>query len=400
VWNPRIRVPIQLGMPALPAHRCLRTLALLACLGASFGMGPAPTPDEADTDAKKNFVERAVSDVRGTIDDAIISAKDTAHASYGLERFVRTDTGDEWESVDGLNELPEHAVIFVHGLDEPGGIWSDVAPKVHAHGHEVFRFRYPNDGKVSPSAVLFASWLVSIRARGVTCVDIVAHSMGGLVSYEMLTRDGLYAGVAFGHDDLPDVRRLITVGTPWHGSALAPLRGVMEAREHLANIANSGDGNFTDRALRFLADGSGEAGEDLTPGSAFLTELHERPMPTGTTLTTIIGRLETDDLETWRTNTVNGFVSSVIGKERAEAMLTVFQGVSYTVGDGAVSESSAHLCGVDDVVALRADHRSLVKKLNAPGFVRGMIGAPDGTPPAIPVILSRINEQCGCGHDR
>ncbi|MBN4060268.1 alpha/beta fold hydrolase, partial [Planctomycetaceae bacterium AH-315-I19] len=330
-------------MPAHTGHRILCTLTAIACAGAFIAAGPTPAHDKSDS--KKNIFQRALADVRGSIDNAISSAKDVAHATYGIERFVRTDTGETWEAFDAADEdraeLPAHAVVLIHGLDEPGDIWADVAPALAAQGHEVFRFRYPNDGMVAPSADMFASWLAALRADGVACVDIVAHSMGGLVSYDMLTRDGLYGGITSGHEDLPGVRRLITIGTPWHGSALAPLRGVAEAREQLTHLTDSKNGKFTDRALRFLADGSGEAGTDITPGSAFLTELHERPGPFGTIFTTVTGLVESDAVRGWRTDMANGFVSSIFGKNRANAALSVFDGMSSSLGDGAVSESSA-----------------------------------------------------------
>ncbi|MEQ9616708.1 MAG: hypothetical protein RLN60_01595 [Phycisphaerales bacterium] len=379
------------------AHRLIRSFALVAMVGGAVGMGPAPAATgSSETGDGACLVERAYTGVRDSITGAIDSAKDTAHASYGIDCCViREDGSHEWVALGEAGALPARGVVLIHGLDEYGTIWSDLAPEIHGQGHAVFRFRYPNDANVAPNADLFASWLMDLRANGVDCVDIVCHSMGGLVSYELLTREGLYGGNGTGHDDLPTVRRLITVGTPWHGSPLAPLRGVMEAREQAIYLFN-GEGSFTDRALRFLADGTGEAGKDLKPGSDFLSELIGRPLPANVRITTIVGRVETDELRAWRDDLTEGFLADVFGKRRIESLLKGADAVSATLGDGAVPGHSAVLEGVEDVVYLQADHRSLIKELDAPGFVRDAIGCPD-SPPAIPVILSRLNEQCGCG---
>jgi hypothetical protein len=219
--------------------------------------------------------------------------------------------------------------------------------------------------------------------------------MGGLVCLEMLTREGLYSGRAAGHEDLPNIRRLITVGTPFYGSPMAPLRGVTEFRESLDAIFDP-DRAFAEGALQFLYDGTGGAGEDLKPDSEFLKTLHARGLPSGVDITTIIGRMETSKAQSWREGLLtDGFLPEVIGKERARSILTFTEGASEALGDGVVPVSSAELEGVEDVVYHRADHRSLIKKLDAPGFIRELIGAPED-PPAIDTIIERLREQCGC----
>ena len=48
--------------------------------------------------------------------------------------------------------LPSQVVLLLHGLDEPGDVWSDVAAELDAAGHAVVRFNYRNDQHPTLSA--------------------------------------------------------------------------------------------------------------------------------------------------------------------------------------------------------------------------------------------------------
>src|SRR5690606_18230915 len=98
-------------------------------------------------------------------------------------------------------------------------------------GRAVLFFEYPNDQGIALSADGLGDALRLARARGVERVDLVCHSMGGLVARDVLTRPGLYGGAADGHEDLPDVDRMILIGTPNRGSPLAHVRDAGEVVE-------------------------------------------------------------------------------------------------------------------------------------------------------------------------
>jgi len=66
---------------------------------------------------------------------------------------------------------------------------------------------------------------------------------------------------------------------------------------------------------------------------------------------------------------------------------------------GAVPYRSAHLDGVDDVVYVQADHRSMICRIDLPEFARNAAGLPKGSPPAIAPIVERLTEECGCEID-
>ena len=103
-----------------------------------------------------------------------------------------------------------------------------------------------NVGDIRDSAGLIARKVESIVAQtGIARVDIVGHSMGGLVGLDYLKRLG----------GRHRVRRLVMLGTPTQGTWSA-LFGLVTAPLGLASL-------------------------QLLPGSPFLRELAERPLPAG-----------------------------------------------------------------------------------------------------------------------
>jgi pimeloyl-ACP methyl ester carboxylesterase len=103
-----------------------------------------------------------------------------------------------------------------------------------------------NVGDIRDSAGLIARKVESIVAQtGIARVDIVGHSMGGLVGLDYLKRLG----------GRHRVRRLVMLGTPTQGTWSA-LLGLVTAPLGLASL-------------------------QLLPGSPFLRELAERPLPPG-----------------------------------------------------------------------------------------------------------------------
>ena len=189
-----------------------------------------------------------------------------------------------------LKAVPERIVMLIHGLDDPGRIFGDLIPVLRERGHAVTRFEYPNDGPICESADLLVRSLRELREAGVERVDIVAHSMGGLVSRDALTRRDGYGGDGSGGEDLPSIDRLIMVGTPNQGSVCAKFRVLGEFQEHITR-AWHGD-RTPDRSD---ADGSGEAGRDLLPDSEYLCDLNERPLATHTRHTIIAARMSPVD---------------------------------------------------------------------------------------------------------
>jgi pimeloyl-ACP methyl ester carboxylesterase len=160
---------------------------------------------------------------------------------------------------------------------------------------------------------------------GVDEIDIVGHSMGGLVARDALTRPGVDRSL------WAPVGTLVMVGTPHLGSALAPLRGVAEARDRAQRYV-LGDATL-EETLDFASDGSGEAGRDLAMGSAYLEDLNARPRPESVRLVCVVGR--------WAPAWADGAASAALG-------------------DGVVSVESATLESADEIIEVRGNHRGML----------------------------------------
>ncbi len=298
----------------------------------------------------------------------------------GVHLGIPDGTGRvRWRAIDDTEGSPgRHVVLLVHGLDEPGTIWDDLAPALIGASHVVARFEYPNDQRIAGSAELMDASMRDLRARGVERVSLVCHSMGGLVSYDMLTRPAfLEHGTA-----RPTFDRLITLGTPFGGSPWAPLQWIAEVREQFLRWAASGT---TDQAalMASLRDGVGEAGSDLAIGSPFLVELLERARPT-LAITNVRGRVTPDEARDAAALLGGGWARRVLGSDAAMLRERALEGIA-ALGDGVVPHGSAVLPGVTDVVEVRANHRSMVCRL----------ALDVGTPPAIDAVLERLGEPPG-----
>jgi pimeloyl-ACP methyl ester carboxylesterase len=298
---------------------------------------------------------------------------------FGISLVARSDPRAP------MSELPAgttRAVVLVHGLDDPGWMWRDLAPRLLDAGHVVLRFEYSSDEPIADSADLLALDLQRLRTSGIVRADLVAHSMGGLVARDVLTRRAWYHGDGTGGQRFPAVDRLIMLGTPNHGSAMVRLRGLAELNEQVYRWL-SGEWSWRDS----LADGAGEAGRDLLPGSDFLRRLNDRPHPTHTAYTIVAGRLSPvseNDLAAL-TERVEALARSMGMEDAAGSRLaaSMFQEAVRGIGDGVVSIESARLPGVDDTIEVEANHLNMIVNL-----LRS-----DTTPPAIPIVLERLEEE-------
>jgi triacylglycerol lipase len=177
---------------------------------------------------------------------------DSGHAAVYLRQLLRGNRGDR-AHVDVAAGATRAAatgppVLLIHGYLATKGSLHLLEEHLARRGHVVMSFRFGpiNLGDIRDSAGLVARKVESIVAQtGVTKVDIVGHSMGGLV--------GLYYVKRLGGRHR--VRRLVLLGTPMQGTWSA-LLGLFTAPLGLASL-------------------------QLLPGSPFLRELAETPLPAG-----------------------------------------------------------------------------------------------------------------------
>jgi pimeloyl-ACP methyl ester carboxylesterase len=179
---------------------------------------------------------------------------DSGHAAVYLRQLLRGNRARSAASVQPAEERPP--VLLIHGYLANRGSLHLLERRLHERNHLVLSYRLPrmNLGDIRDSAALIARKVESLVAQtNVPSVDIVGHSMGGLV--------GLYYVKRLGGRHR--VRKLLLLGTPATGTWSA-LLGL------------------------FMAP-FGRASFQLLPSSPFLRELNEAPLPPGVEVVSVGG---------------------------------------------------------------------------------------------------------------
>lgn len=384
-------------------QRSVAPAALIGLCALSAGLGVTPPVSSApDRDTISEWRERllmaaeeAELRLEAILEDAI-GRSGAADPERGERSVVSRPDGLHLVTPDGESLVtPESrvgasVVLLVHGLDEPGSIWNELIPALHADGRTVVRLDYPNDQPAAASALLLADALATLRDAGCERVDLVCHSMGGLLALDVLTRPDLEPARA----SWPEITRCITLGTPYGGSPFARLRAIAEVRDRLERWLESGRRD-RDALLDWSSDGNGEAGDDLMPGSAYLRELAARPLPQGVRMTAVIARVAEFHPPDVSGLTESWLVRRLAGEEDVDSIATALRRAALEVGDGVVPESSARAVKIEDTVVVRANHRDMIMTIEPLDSVRRAVGLQDGqrVPPAIPVVLDRLRAE-------
>lgn len=296
----------------------------------------------------------------------------TAQFSQTFGLFPFNDNSHIATSTTGHSK----SVILVHGLDDPGKVWMNLAPTLAKEGYTVWMLQYPNDQPVVESSLLFFEELKKLRQSGVDTVSIVGHSMGGLVSRELLTSPDIAYDYSTKIGLVPKVKLLIMVGTPNHGSQLARFRVFAELRDHFARMTKV-ESNW----LGFILDGAGEAKIDLLPGSRFLTELNSRPHPEGVDMQVIAGITSP-----WSENDIDNILGGVeqtfsaLEQKDIAGMRRYLVSMTNGLGDGLVTVASTRLEGVPHLT-VSGTHLSMIRNITETS---------DRVPPAVPVIHKKL----------
>src|SRR5205814_7660818 len=138
---------------------------------------------------------------------------DSGHAAVYLRQLLRGNRGRTTASdADSSAHLPAagRPVLLIHGYLATRGSLHLLERRLRDRHHLVLSYRLPrlNVGDIRDSAALIARKVESLVAQtGVQTVDIVGHSMGGLV--------GLYYVKRLG--GRRRVRKLIMLGPPATG---------------------------------------------------------------------------------------------------------------------------------------------------------------------------------------
>jgi len=267
-------------------------------------------------------------------------------------------------------------VVLIHGLDDPGKVWQNLAPALVAEKFNVWLMQYPNDQPVVESARLFFEALKGLKQSGIDRIAVVGHSMGGLVSREMLTSPAIDFDASVQNDRVPEITALIMVGTPNHGSQMARFRVFSEMRDLMTRIT-SGESNW----LGGILDGAGEAKIDLLPGSRFLTGLNARPHPENIELFIIAGITSP-----WNESDINRWVGDLRQKVPDDNQKWVDEfgdnliAMTHGLGDGLVTVESTQLKGVAHTT-VDGTHLSMIRNITTDS---------PRIPPAVPIIVDRL----------
>ncbi|HVZ87068.1 MAG TPA: alpha/beta fold hydrolase [Polyangia bacterium] len=175
---------------------------------------------------------------------------DSGHSAIYLRQLIRGNRAPHVQRAQSPGRGGARPpVLLIHGYLATRGSLHLLERYLADRGHIVFSYPlgFPvNLGDIRDSAGLIARKVESIVAQtGVKELDVVAHSLGGLVGLYYLKRLG----------GRHRVRRLIMLGTPTQGT-WAALLGLLTAP-------------------------LGRASLQLLPGSPFLRELGEMPLPPG-----------------------------------------------------------------------------------------------------------------------
>lgn len=283
------------------------------------------------------------------------------------------------DELEGFIPCSEHfedgtppRVIMLHGLDEPGGVFDELAAALDAAGINGWEFRYPNDQAIDHSADLLAGYWPQLPPG--PPVVLIGHSMGGLVIRDFVTRWRYPENESQSIGGV-EVRGVILVGTPNQGSGWARLRSWLELRELAADIAA---GRFS--LFAGLRDGTGAARIDLRPDSRFLTDLNARDWPEQVPIQVIGGALM--EPTPAMVESLQVLAAEIRDRETARALDRWWEETIQQLGDGVVPEESLELEDAPEPLILHASHRGLLVTMPLQ----------TGPPPAIEPILDTLTK--------
>jgi len=247
-------------------------------------------------------------------------------------------------------------IVLIHGLNSDPAKVDALLAAARADRFPCAVLSYPNDQPIDDSAKLLSRELSRLAKdhprRG---VSLVTHSMGGLVARAAIEDPKLDPG---------NVRQLIMVAPPNHGSALARFAFGLELNEHVAEDRRKIEVNTF---LAAVEDGLAEAARDLRPDSPFLRTLNARARNPNVRYTIFLGTaapLTDADLARLRRT------AAAAGKRnrwvqffgpRAQIWLEDLDETVGGKGDGVVSLARGRLEGVQDTVVLHFSHTSVLR---------------------------------------
>lgn len=265
----------------------------------------------------------------------------------------------EKNGLDAAPDLP--LVVVIHGMNSRPEETEGLLSAVRDAGFACGTFGYPNDQPIGDSAKLLAQELAKLlEDRPHRRVSLVTHSMGGLVARAVIEDPRLDPG---------NVRQLIMVAPPNHGSTLANFSFGLDVWEHIPSDARKS----RDVGLFYAAveDGLSQAAADLRPGSPLLNRLNARGRNPNVAYSIILGTkapLTEADLAILQQRLAAAGEQSRWVRffgSRLQTWLADLDEMVDGKGDGVVSVQRGRLEGVQDVVLLEFGHTGVLGHPNS-----------------------------------
>ncbi|MCA9175883.1 MAG: alpha/beta hydrolase [Planctomycetales bacterium] len=294
---------------------------------------------DIDREALRNKLNRLKARVREEVMDW-----------QGREQAFELKLEDGWER---SSDVP--AAILVHGYTSSPAHLAPLRDKLREAGVVTGTFGYPNDGPIAVSGKQLADALADLHRRAPKRkVQLVAHSMGGLVSRVALEL----------HDRelTKSVARLITIGTPHRGTALARFPVSIDAWEA---IVDKRDNQWTD----YILDGLNESRLDLRPESELIQQLESASRAQPRVRYSVIigsqGLIQAAEAERIRGMILRRREHPALRAIRPKlaGYLADLDEIIDGKGDGIVSVQRGKLAGVEDTVVLAFPHNAIASRL-------------------------------------
>ena len=108
--------------------------------------------------------------------------------------------------------------VLIHGIHGESGYWYDFKENLSDQGYDVWEFCYPNDDYIKLSAGTLKDGISEILGHyeGIDKVNIIAHSMGGLVTrtyFSDMAEDTSQRQISYSDN----INSVVMIGTPNHG---------------------------------------------------------------------------------------------------------------------------------------------------------------------------------------
>jgi PGAP1-like protein len=216
-------------------YQSIRSIAGLAGIGIDALLPPfLPLLAEKNSSPKR---EAIVAALNGVIGDYLAATENPLAISMRLRRNGKPLTLERQALSAAIPRPTSKLVVLVHGLCMNDLQWKR---NRHDHGAALARdagytpvhLHYNSGLHVSTNGLAFANLLEALVEQWPTPLEdfaIVAHSMGGLVS-----RSAHHYATAAGHRWPRQLRNLVFLGTPHHGTPLERLGNAVTAGLHLS----------------------------------------------------------------------------------------------------------------------------------------------------------------------